>query len=218
MPTSSNVARKKERASKEVYAENKKIATAKKRAKRKEMIENGEKDKLRMSFFTTIIESIGIPYYELAKQSGFSQQLISWWISTDDCKYSNVVKILETLNIKITPSFQPKNQTKSIFSSEQYKIEVENLPFLLNKNEKNELLMSCIEKNGRLAFLAQFIVDQKLNLGTFSSIVEINYNLLYRWLLKDDIKISSLYQIADKMDQTIVWKIEPLKLEKNENK
>lgn len=200
---------------KKQYIENKKVATAKKKEARDKLIEEGKSTELRMSFFTTILQSLKIPYTELAKKSGYSQQLISWWIHTDDCKLSNIIKILESVNVKITPSFSPKNNSTVLFSASNFRIEAEDISAFIKLDEKGKVLQNSIDHNGNLAFLARFIKEQKMPLQQFSNIVELNYNLVYRWFEHDDIMISKLYQIADKLDQTIVWKIEPIK--KNES-
>ena len=191
------------------YAENKKQVQEKKREKTQKLLSEGKEELLNMSFFTKILKTIGINYTELSEKSGFSAQLICYWIKADDCKLENIKKVFRSLGIAITPSFRAKTKQGILFDTENYNIESENISIFVKNGESKVLKMSA-EKEGNLAFLAKFILENGFTLNQFCTIVELNYNLMYRWLEKDDIMISKLYHIAQKMQQRIVWKIEPM--------
>lgn len=166
-----------------------------------------------MIFFIKIVKSLGLNYRQFSELTGVSQQLISWWLMVDDCKLSNIISVFDKLGMKIECSYSPLPGSKYVFSSERFSIEIEDLPAIKTKsdNNKNDVLDEALRKNERLRFLAEFINGLEIGLTSFCKNIGIQYFNIYQWFKKDDIKISKIYDIADKTQQKVNWKLTSLK-------
>jgi len=166
-----------------------------------------------MNFFIKIVKSLKLSYKQLSELTGVSQQLISWWLMADDCKLSNIISIFEKIGMKIECSYSPLPGSKYVFSTEKFTIEIGELPVIETKsdNDKNLVIDEAIRKNGKLKFLAEFIDGLEIGLVPFCKNIEFQYFTVYQWFKKDDIKISKIYEIANRTQQKVNWKLTSLK-------
>lgn len=178
---------------------------------------SGENSSRRMYFFDQILKKLGYSYNVLAERSGFSSQLIGWWLVADDCKYSNLVKVLKSINVGIEPTFEDKDNKNQIINVERCEVRG-TLPPAPKKQCKNEIgseiLKKRLEEGGNLKFLAEFIRESGITLSAFSRKIKTDYTCFRRWLTIDDIPVSKLYQIAEAFDKKIIWNITDLTKEK----
>lgn len=173
----------------------------------------------RLYFLNQILKTLGYTYNELAERSGYSPQLIGWWIIADNCKYKHLIKVLNTINIGIEPTFENKEENTRIIMEKRYEVRG-TLPPSHKKSSKDNigsnLLNNRIEEGGDLLFLAKFIKDTGLTLSAFSKKIKTDYTCFRRWIQTDDIPISKLYEIADAFDKKIIWNIRDITI-KSEN-
>lgn len=168
-----------------------------------------------MNFFVKIVKSLKLSYKQLAELTGYSQQLISWWLMTDDCKLSNIIGVFEKLGMKIECSYSPLPGSKYVFTTDKFSIEIGEIPIIekISENEKNVVIDEAIEKNGKLKFLAEFIDALGIGLVAFCKNIGYQYFTVYQWFKKDDIKISKIYDIANITQQKVNWRLTSLQKE-----
>ncbi len=165
----------------------------------------------RLYFYEYIVKSQNLSWAEFSRLSGIgSQQSIHWKLVADDATMSFINKSIEFLNIKVQPSFKPKEM--STISNENF--EITGINPIIRRNgtkEQKPCVTKRIEKGGVLKFLAEFIRDSNLAFCTFCRRAGLDVHAMQKWLEEDDIKISRLYQIAEVYDQKIIWEIVEIK-------
>lgn len=162
-----------------------------------------------MSFFTKLVKSMKLNYKRLSEITGYSQQLISWWLSSDDCKYSNIIDIFDKAGISISCHFEPSPNSEFIITQDRYAMRITNLPNLNPTiDPRAELVIDqVLQGNGRLRFLAEFIDRAGIGLTGFSAELGMKYFTVYQWFKKDDMKISKIYMAAEKFNQNVIWEV-----------
>ena len=198
------------------YAANKRLAMQAKKEEKRKKVREGREDELRMKFFADVVDALGIKYRQLAKISGKSPQTISWWISTDDCKLSTVQETLAAAKVKIEPTYEPKPnkqetvQETTIESGKNFSIKISNINLIAPARNDSATIEKLMKKNGRMKFLADLINSQRMSLFIFCKLTNLNYSMVYRWFQINDIRISHMYDIANKLNQKIIWNVSPI--------
>lgn len=169
----------------------------------------GNSERQNMAFFVKLLKSLKLNYKQFAEMTGVSQQLISWWLASDDCKYSNIVSAFKEIGIDIACCYEPLPESNYVIAEDKFSIHIDSLPELGRENDAEQGLVidQVLAGNGKLRFLAELIDGLKMDLKSFSEEIESNYHVVYSWFKKDDIKISKIYLIADKLQQKVVWQI-----------
>lgn len=162
-----------------------------------------------MGFFTKLVKSMKLNYKRLSEITGYSQQLISWWISSDDCKYSNIIDIFDKAGISISCHFEPSPDSKYVITQDRYAMRISNLPNLnpTADNHAELVIDQVLQGNGRMRFLAEFIDKTGIGLSGFCTELGVKYFTVYQWFKKDDIKISKIYIAAEKFKQNVIWEV-----------
>ena len=181
----------------------------------------GTPEQRNMYFFTKIIQSLRLNYKQVSELTGYSQQLISWWIVSDDCKLSNIVKLFEKLGIRIECYYTPLDDSPITYKAQNFDLEIDgNLPKIPGAglypaaDAFAEILSNCV----RLRWLADFIMATSTDLNSFCTAMEYNYFTIYQMFLRDDIKMSRIYDIARKTHQKVNWKLTALASDEGEQK
>lgn len=205
--------KKKKNTSKQEFNKIKKERDRKLREEYKAAKKAGGDTTRRLHFLDQILKTLGYSYNELAERSGYSSQLIGWWMIADNCKYKHLIKVLQSINIGIEPKFEDKEASTEIIKEERYELRG-TLPSLPKKTAKEDIgsiiLNKRLEEGGDLLFLAQFIKESGLTLSAFCKKIKTDYTCFRRWISTDDIPISKLYEIADAFDKKIIWNIRDL--------
>ena len=166
-------------------------------------------DQQNMGFFVKILKSLKINYKQFSELTGVSQQLVSWWLSTDDCKYSNIINAFDKLGIDISCHYEPMPDSRYVINEDTFLIQIDSLPQLNTKSETEQcvVLDDVLENDGNLKFLAELIVGLRMDIRSFAQEIDSNYHVVYTWLKKDDIKISKIYKIGNTLQQRVAWTI-----------
>jgi len=172
-----------------------------------ETAENPPK-RTNMAFFVTIIRNLRLNYKRLSELTGVSQQLISFWIMTDDAKLSRMTDIFDKLGIELKCSYVPSPGSSLITKGTGFSIEIDNVPeFSRQETERNEVIGKILRSDAKLKFLAELIDRSSSGLVQFCKDMGYHYFTVYQWFMKDDMKISKICEIAEKTNQTVNWKI-----------
>lgn len=169
---------------------------------------NGKTDQVRnLQFFDTALSKMNLSYRKVSElTTGISPQRISWWIASDDCNYKTMVSLFEQLNVTLSCAFKPINPNSVNEQISNCSVNLENIPEFGKKEKKtSSVLNDVIYSKGTLAWLAKFIKKQSRTLVDFCNTFNIEYYTLYYCFKKDDIKISRLYEIAQKTQHQLVW-------------
>lgn len=165
----------------------------------------------RLYFFDQIIRSMGLTQSEFAKITGDSQQKISWMFSTaDDASLSYIQDSLAKLKVRITPSFEKKAVSTTIVETSDIKV-IGILPKAGNGVSKAAYVDECIERGGRMTFLAHFIKDSGMNVTNICRKVGMDPSSMRFLFEHDDTKVSMLLKIAKTFDCTLNWSVETIK-------
>lgn len=190
------------------YAQTKAENERRKKQARKTEAEQGNTDERRLAFFEQIVRSQGYNWKTLADASGMTAQALSWWVSVaDDAKYSKVQDVLKSIGIRLEAEFERRLPKPT---SSNYKI-VGILPPVVRKStSSSRYLLDCIENNGRLKFLAEYILDNGYSFQEVCDLAEMEQTSLRFYFLNDDFKVSQIYRLADCLDAIVVWKVAPV--------
>lgn len=162
--------------------------------------------KKNMAFFTKILKSLKLNYKQFSEKTGLSQQLISWWLTSDDCKYSNIVTSFDQIGIDIGCHYEPLPDSKFVITEDDFSITIDGVPDMTAEDQEQGLVIDqVLAGNGRLKFLAEFIDGLGIDIRTFSEKIDSNYHVVYSWFKKDDIKISKINLVGDRFQQKVVW-------------
>ena len=166
-------------------------------------------ERRNMEFFTKILKSLKLNYKQFSELTGVSQQLISWWLTSDDCKYSNIISSFDKLGIDIACHYEPIPGSNFVIEEDDYSIQIDSLPQLgqAGDNEIGQVIDQVLAGNGKIRFLAELIDGLKMDIKTFSRQIASSYHVVYSWFKKDDIKISKIYLIGDRLQQKVVWSV-----------
>lgn len=166
-------------------------------------------EKKNMAFFTKILKSMKMNYKQFSERSGVSQQLVSWWLTSDDVRYSKIISAFENLDIDISAKFEPLPGNNFVISENDYSIQISSLPVFDNTAEEEPGLVidQVLAGNGRLRFLAELLDSMKMDIRGFSQNIGSTYHIVYSWFKKDDIKVSNINLIAERFQQKVIWTV-----------
>lgn len=190
------------------YAQTKAENERRKRQARKSETEQGKTGERRLAFFEQIVRTQGYNWKKLAEASGLTAQAISWWVSVaDDAKYSKIQEVLAAVGIMLTAKLErslPQPAERG-----QYKIVGVLPPVNRNPTASSRYLIDCIENGGRLAFLAQYIMDNRHTFQEVCNLCGMEQTSLRSYFMHDDIKVSQIYRIAQCLDASVTWEVRP---------
>lgn len=170
---------------------------------------------MNMAFFTKILKSLKLNYKQFAENTGISQQLISWWLASDDCKYSNIVSTFEKIGFDIKCHYEPLPDSQfvipSVLPENNYSILIDGVPIMADEDqERGQVINQVLAGNGKLKFLAEFIDGIGMDIKSFSEKIDSGYHVVYSWFRKDDMKISKINLVADRFQQKVVWTLKSI--------
>lgn len=170
---------------------------------------NTQSERQNMEFFIKILKSLKLNYKQFSELTGISQQLVSWWLTSDDCKYSNIISCFDKLGIDIACHYEPIPGGNFVINEDDYSIQIDSLPELgqTQDAELGQVIDQVLSGNGKLRFLAELIDGLKMDIKSFSQHIGSSYHVVYSWFRKDDIKISKIYATGDQLQQKVVWTV-----------
>ena len=200
-------------AKKKEYVQTKRQNEARKRQERRAEIEEGRMDERRLAFLVNIYKSLGYTQETFAKKCGISPQLVSWYVSvTDDCNLSRLEQMLAGIGYEVKvelkgPTRKPINE-RGVSNGVRYTVqgvfaESGVTPTL------TEYISDCGPSN-RMYFLKEFILSRKMRLIDFAKKCEVDPTCIRYYFIKDDIKVSMIYKIAQANDAEILWTVIPI--------
>ena len=201
---------------KEEYYRTKQEKEKKKRLERKREMEEGTTAQRRMAFLVDIFKSLGYTQDSFARAAGVSSQLMSWYLSvTDDCQLSRIREMLERIGVDISVKLEPRSQlavpllvSGGAGADIRYRIEG-TLPIMAAPAPVPEYIQECGPGN-RLYFLRKLIETQHLSAPALARSCGIDPGSLRYYFLRDDIKTSIIYRIAEAVNADVVWTVNPI--------
>lgn len=164
----------------------------------------------RLYFFDQILKAMGMTQADFAKVTGDSQQKVSWMFSTaDDASLSYIQESLLKMNIRITPSIRQRDRGNIIAMNNDMTV-VGELPMIGSGVCKAGYMDRCIEQNGRMTFLAEFLKGSGMSAADICKKIPLDPSSLRFLFEHDDTKVSMLLKIAKSFDCTLQWKVEVL--------
>lgn len=213
----------KKRALREKYAANKSKADKEKRMKREQEEKEGRTDDRNLAFLENLIESAGYNQKTFSEKVGTTPQAINWIFSVkDDCNLSKVEEFVSVLGFDIKVQFTyPKNNTQATGieanapKKQKYKVGTSGITVIidgkLNKATRHTYpVPKYIENypdNGRLCFLKDLLVNKACTLIVFSEETGIPAYSIRQIFLRDNIRVSTIMAIAQKLGLNIIWKL-----------
>lgn len=162
-----------------------------------------------MYFFLTILEQLKLKPTEFARLSGCSQQLINWWLLSDDVKYQNIVMSFAKIGYKLEAEFEKPKQEPKVIANVNYIISIgDKIISSPDKTKgKDVTLKAAIERNKSSAIIARMIYSLNLSINEFCKKYTIDQRLFQEQLTKERIKISLLYKLSKLTGLKIIWKL-----------
>ena len=195
------------------YVRTKRANEARKRAERRSEQEEGRADERRLAFLVNIYKSLGYTQETFAAKCGISPQLVSWYVSvTDDCNLSRLEQMLAGLGlgVKVRLEASAGNQIRKEGSGNGVKYRIEgSLENLRAPSILPEYITECGPEK-RMYFLKEFIEGRRMKLVDFAKKCDVDSTCIRYYFVKDDIKVSMIYKIAQANDAEIIWSINPL--------
>ena len=201
----------------ENYRANKRLKEQKEREKRKlERQFNSVQDR-KLAFLTNIIYSSGLDMKKVAAKIGTTQQALSWCFSVkDDCRLSRAEEIVNAVGYKLQVSIKKgqnnapaKVETKLTGNNNgvRFTIEGADAGKIINYNPKMPEYVNLCPSGARMYWLAQYLPSVGTSITEMMNNCELDLTSLRYIFVKDDIKISQIFQIAKGTGGEIVWKI-----------
>lgn len=156
----------------------------------------------------------------------YSTQLLNWYFKEDSVTINNIKEIFKALGIDFDYEFIPipgskydQQQTDNRYTN--YEIEMDDiLQFQTPKSKRknrSDIIYKTITENSILKPVAELCVRIDIDLPEFATIMEWNYLTAYQRFKYDRIKVDTVYEIAEKFDQRVHWKLsDPKNSDKNE--
>ena len=147
---------------------------------------------LRLAFLWSILDARGLTTDAAIGQAyDTTAQAISYIKKFDDIKISNLVRMLEAVNLNVGFSFEGLIKTPT--NSSAFKVVCH---FRLRNNPPKYAYM-CQEDGGRLSFLVKTVKKSGLPLRRFCNRYNLSYQFMYGVLKRDDISLSALEAIGE---------------------
>lgn len=173
----------------------------------REQTKNGNEESKRLWFVSAILKNRGLKRHEAAKAIGVSPQNLSYIFSVqDDCYLDTVQRILALAGVSCNVTIEMEKPKEEGVGKKKQK-------YLFRGNfqiEKEPLCPSFITdcpKNARLRFLADAIMATGMPFSEFLRQVNMYYSTVQNYFHNDNIKISTLCTIAEKLGAQIVWEL-----------
>ena len=183
---------------------------------RRHEIESNTFTERRLHFVRVIMHERGLTQAKLAQRLGETRQAVSAIFAVnDDAKLSMVKRMLGvcdcTCAIEIIPLETHRREQKATYEFKgNFKptgLKWDSAPAVFVKYPA--AIENC-PPDANLRFLADFIITTNLSVTEFSEKVKISrQNIAYAFSI-DDIRLSTLCQIANLLNARIVWSIESL--------
>lgn len=141
-----------------------------------------------LSFLEEFLNRTKTSIADLAKNMGMTRQALSFWLTIDDAQLSKVKQAINACDYDIQ--------------------------FSLNSKEQQVMQTSIQLKDGEnlddLEFLREAMSKYKFTIKDIAEKLDVAYNSVRVWLnTNNDIKMSQLYEIAEKFNLILNIKITP---------
>lgn len=147
-----------------------------------------------LRFLLDLFTALGITpnsYGNLTDNPRSASQTLRYYLQNDDMKISKAKAIVDKTGFKLDFHFDAGNHIHMI---------VQNPDYTLTLPEKLQLKLTNKEnKYKNLGFLRDFMVQRNLSQRKLASIIEISPGAVETWFRMDDVYISYLYKIKEKM-------------------
>lgn len=186
-----------------LYEETHKKTINQKQQKLKEDKKNNTLEQRNLGFLYIIFDHLELNQIKFSKMTGLSQQVVSWWFTTDDVNYGKICDLFYKIGYILSASFE-FNFSESKHQGIQYEV---NFEFETPKKYKDKIIQKAIEESRNSAIIAKLIQNKNMSLSEFSEKYDINFNSIYRWISTDSFKVSHLNMISIKTGTTIKWSL-----------
>ena len=188
------------------YAMNRKIKDEQRRLQHK----NGDPNDRRLSFVENIIKMKNMNWRQIAVITGISPQMLSWYVTKDDCYLTVLKSILSCIGIETKLSLSSQNKHKN---PKKYQYVV--VGNIMNYDTDNgsmvekypAFIKDCISSDGQMKFLADYIVNGGYRVKDICSKIKITESTLRYYFAQDDIKVSRVYEFAEALEEKVVWEL-----------
>ena len=188
------------------YVRNRKV----KDEERRQQHRKGDVNDRRLSFVENIIKMKGMNWRQVSAQCGISPQMLSWYVTKDDCYLSILKNILTSIGIKTDLSLSNSNKQKT---PKKYQYMV--VGNIMNYDTDNgsmvdkypAFIKECIAAGGQMKFLADYIVNGSYRVKDICSKIGVTESTLRYYFTQDDIKVSRVYEIADALGEKLIWEL-----------
>lgn len=206
------------------YNRRRRNAYRERKKQRKEEKDNNTYTERRLHFIRVIMQQRHISQTKLADKMGITRQAINWMFSvTDDMHLKMIKRVLDICDCTCTVEIVPM-ETERIQRKATYEFKGNFKPTGLNWDTTPaeflrypEAIENCPPK-ANLKFLADFIIATNLSVTEFCEKVKTSrQNIAYAFSV-DDIRLSTLCQIANLSQAKLVWEInekEPVEVGEN---
>lgn len=165
----------------------------------------------RLSFIEPMIQSTNFGKVRLVRESGISYNTINRLIIMDDGRLTDIKKIIETMGFSLSMELTSGNEEEDIKAVQTAAKFIE-----LKRLSENELasgekiynrLFEISSSRGNLASIADWIIYKGIRINRLCSLSEIPYSIITGDIMKDNIKVSRAYKIAEALDLKVRWRI-----------
>ncbi len=188
------------------YARNRKI----KDEQRREQHKNGDANDRRLSFVENIIKMKNMTWRQVSSISGVSPQMLSWYVTKDDCYLTVLKNILSSIGIDTQLSLSCQNKQKNP-KKYQYMVVGNIMNYDTDNGNMVEkypaFIKDCISSNGQMKFLADYIVNGGYRVKDICARINITESTLRYYFAQDDIKVSRAYEFADALQEKLIWEL-----------
>ena len=173
----------------------------------REQTMNGNEESKRLWFVSAILKHRGIKRQEAADAIGVTPQNLSYIFSVqDDCYLDTVQRILAFTGVSCKVKFDlERTKEESVGKQKQKYLFRGN--FQIEKEPICPSFITACPKNARLRFLADAIMATGMPFTEFLRKVNKYYSTVQNYFHNDNIKISTLCAIAEKLGAQIVWEL-----------
>lgn len=191
---------------KERYAQNRKVKDEQRRNQRK----SGDANDRRISFLENIIKMKGLTWRQVSGLTGISPQMLSWYITKDDCYITVLRTILNGIGINMKLSLSSSKKHKP---AKKYQYMV--VGNIMNYDTENGSMVDkyppyikeCINSNGEMKFLADYIVENGYRVKDICTKINVTESTIRYYFQQNDIKVSKIYEMADALEEKVVWEL-----------
>ncbi len=158
-----------------------------------------------LRFILDLFTALGITpnsYGNLTANPRSSSQMLRYYLQHDDMKISKAKAVVEATGFKLDIHFDLGNHIHMIVQNPDYTL---TLPEKLQVKLKNKE-----DKYKNLGFLRDFMSQRNLSQRKLASIVEVSPGAVETWFRMDDVYISYLYKIKEKMNTDLHFEIKEM--------